>query len=393
MSDTATTVVERRGRLLLAAHYFLYFGVMGIFLPFFNLYCDRIGLSGWQIGVLSAVRSVATIVFSLSWSLLADRYLARRPIYILCNLGSATLWGLFLITQQFHWLLAIMVGYTIFYAPQIAFLEAFAMDLLGRDKQRYGRLRAWGSVAFILTVLILGRIIDTHGIEIILILILGGSWIQALAALWFPTSRTAHRPLRGLSWRALVTSRSVLFWMCAFLMLFSHGAYYGFFSIHLARSGYTPLFIGFSWALASCAEIVVMMNSKRLFKKWSYETVLLIAFGAAVVRWAGLWATASALAVLLLQLSHALTYGAFHMASILYVDALAPVENKTLGQAVNNAVTYGLGLMVGFFMSGALYEQIGARNLFLLSAGIAAFGGLVFGAARRHNDRGRLAGA
>jgi MFS transporter, PPP family, 3-phenylpropionic acid transporter len=40
-----------------------------------------------------------------------------------------------------------------FYAPLIAFLEAFAMEVLGRDKKRYGRMRAWGSAAFIVVVL------------------------------------------------------------------------------------------------------------------------------------------------------------------------------------------------------------------------------------------------
>jgi PPP family 3-phenylpropionic acid transporter len=75
------------------------------------------------------------------------------------------------------------------------------------------------------------------------------------------------------------------------------------------------------------------------------------------------------------QLLHALTYGAFHMASILYIDTRMPAEAKTLGQALNNAVTYGLGLMVGFFLNGYLFEMLGARPLFLVSAGIAAAGG------------------
>ncbi len=387
MSDAVSTDAGRPARSLLATHYFLYFGVVGIYLPFFNLYCDHIGLSGWQIGNLSAVRSVVTILFSLFWSLLADRYQARRPIYILCNIGSAAAWALFLFTAHYGWMLVIMVGHTIFYAPIIAFLEAFAVQLLGSDKKRYGRLRAWGSVAFIATVLVLGRVIDAYGIRIILSLILAGSWVQALVALGFPKPGGARRPLSSLAWRRLVTPRSVLFWVCAFLMLLSHGAYYGFFSIHLAHLGHPPLFIGLCWALASCAEIVVMIYSERLFRKWSYQTVLLIAFGAAVLRWAGLWASVSVAALVLLQLTHALTYGAFHMASILYVDAMAPEENKTLAQAVNNAVTYGLGLMVGFLLSGALYEPIGARNLFLISAGIAALGGLLFAFARRFEPR------
>ncbi|MGD8954564.1 MAG: hypothetical protein PVI45_09340, partial [Desulfobacterales bacterium] len=66
------------------------------------------------------------------------------------------------------------------------------------------------------------------------------------------------------------------------------------------------------------------------------------------------------------------------IASILCIDRLAPKQAKTVGQAVNNAVQYGLGLMVGFFLNGFLYERIGSAGLFMMSAGIALAGGALF---------------
>ncbi len=366
------------GRGVLAAQYFLYFGVMGMHLPFFNLYCYQIGFNGWQIGALSATRSVVLILFSILWSILADRFQARRGLYILCNFISAALWGLFLLTASFAWMLAITIAYGMFYAPLISFLEAFAMDVLGRDKKRYGRMRAWGSLAFIAIVLVLGRLIDLYSVKIILSLILAGSWMQALVALGLPKTKLLPRQPMGKGLRALLNGKVVVFLACAFLMLLSHGAYYAFFSIHLAQLGFESFFIGLCWAVAVSAEIVAMICSERIFRRFSYETVLIAAFAVATLRWAGLWVAASAAAIVLLQLTHAVTYGSFHMASILYIDSLAPEENKTLGQAVNNAVTYGLGLMVGFFLSGALYEQIGSYALFAVSGFIALAGGCLF---------------
>jgi len=70
---------------IISAQYFLYFGIMGIFLPYFNLYCYNIGFSGFQIGVLSALRSASMVVFPVLWSILADRFQTRKSIYILCN--------------------------------------------------------------------------------------------------------------------------------------------------------------------------------------------------------------------------------------------------------------------------------------------------------------------
>jgi PPP family 3-phenylpropionic acid transporter len=98
----------------------------------------------------------------------------------------------------------------------------------------------------------------------------------------------------------------------------------------------------------------------------------------AALRWFILFFVQSAAAILLSQVLHAVTYGTFHIASILYIDRLAPDKAKTLGQAVNNATSYGLGLMVGFFLNGYLYEITGSFALFMISSLIALSGGLIF---------------
>jgi len=98
----------------------------------------------------------------------------------------------------------------------------------------------------------------------------------------------------------------------------------------------------------------------------------------AALRWFALYVVSSPVGILLTQVLHAVTYGTFHMASILYIDQLSSERTKTLGQAVNNAVTYGLGLMVGFFFNGWLYETAGASLLFAISGMIALTGGLLF---------------
>jgi len=366
-----------RLKLLIRAQYFLYFGVMGIYLPYFNLYLYHIKLSGFQIGVLSALRSVLLVLFPVLWGMLADRLQARRAIYVSCNIASAMLWSLYLCTTRFEWLVIITFGYGIFFSPIISFLEAITMDVLGKEKLRYGQTRAWGSIAFIAVVILVGGVIDAYPVGVILPLILIGGLIQSMVSLGAPSGRTAK--LTGLSGGAghLKSQKSIVFLICAFLMLLSHGAYYGFFSIHLERLGFGKTFIGISWAVASAAEIIVMIHSGRLFKRFSLETVMVFSFSIAAMRWFLLAFVDSGPVILITQVLHAFTYGAFHMASILYVDALSSAASKTLGQAVNNAVSYGLGLMAGFFMSGYLYETIGSHALFMTSGGIALIGGMI----------------
>ena len=364
---------------MIRLQYFVYFGVLGIYLPYFNLYCYNIGFSGTEIGSLSAARSLVLVAFPLIWGILADRFRSRRILYVLCSVCAASIWCLYLATADFLPMLAITVAHGIFYAPLISFLEAFSMDVLGRARQSYGQIRAWGSISFIAMVLLLGRLIDVFNIRLILILILAGSVVQSVAAMRMPPepgSRTS--PFSGRP-ATLMQLQTVVFLFCGFLMLVSHGAYYGFFSIHLATIGFSKTFIGISWALASAAEILVMITSGRIFRRFSLESVLVFSFGVAAFRWMALFFVQSPGLILLTQVLHAVTYAAFHMASILYIDRLTPDRNKTLGQAVNNAVQYGLGLMIGFFLNGYLYGRIGSFALFAVSSLLALAGGLIFG--------------
>jgi len=365
-------------KFVVSSQYFLYFGVLGIFLPYFNLYCYHLDFSGLQIGILSALRSVAMVLFSLLWSILADRLQIRRRLYILCSFISTAIWVFYLYTTDFTAMLIITALYVIFYAPLISFLEAFTMDVLGEEKKSYGRIRVWGSLGFILVVVAIGKIIDLYSIAIILVLILGGSLLQSVISVRLPDIKIEKRKYFTSGIKFFLKKRILAFLFCAFLMLVSHGAYYGFFSIHLENLGYGNTFIGMAWALATVAEILVMIKSDAIFRRFSLENVLAFSFMAATVRWFALFFATSPVAILLVQVFHAVTYGTFHMASILYIDSLTPDEAKTMGQAVNNGVTYGIGLMVGFLINGYLYEMTGSAPLFIISGFIALAGGLLF---------------
>ena len=364
-------------KFILSSQYFLYFGVMGIFLPYFNLYCYHLNFSGFQIGVLSALRAASMGLCPIVWAALADRYNRRKSIYIYCSFISTALWTFFLCTVDFDAMLLVTLLYGIFYTPIIAFLEAFAMDVLGKEKKSYGSIRAWGSMSFILMVLVFGKIIDNYSVRIILFFILAGSLLQALISTKIPDIKNRETKLFSPASQVLNNRRTIVFLICGFLMLASHGTYYGFFSIHMENLGYDNTVIGFTWALASIAEIIIMLNSKNIFKRFSFENILIGSFIAAALRWFLLFKFISLPMILISQLLHAITYGTFHMASILYIDSLTPDQGKTFGQAVNNAVTYGLGMTAGFIISGAFYDRLGTSGLFFSSGLMAIGGGIV----------------
>lgn len=367
-----------RERGILSTQYFLYFGVLGIHLPYFNPYCYYLGFDGMQIGIISGVRSMAVVCMPLLWGILADRTQKRKYLFVLCNFVSAGLFALYFVTDSFLPMLAVTLIFSIFYAPVIAFMEAFAMEILGPDKNRYGHVRVWGTLAFVIMALTMGKIVDIYGVQIILVLIFAGSVVQALVSLKMPKSPLRPKTPARLKAAYFFNKKMIVFQTSAFLMLVSHGAYYGFFSIHLKNLEYSSMFIGAAWALASIAEIGVMLKSDKILSRFTPRKILFFSLCVAVLRWIITAFVVSPAALFGVQILHAATYGTFHIASILYMEHLVPSQARTAGQAINNSVTYGLGMMAGFLASGYIFEQMGAQAAFLASAAVAALGAIVF---------------
>jgi PPP family 3-phenylpropionic acid transporter len=172
-------------------------------------------------------------------------------------------------------------------------------------------------------------------------------------------------------------------------MVLSHGAYYGFFSIHLEQIGFGNLFMGVSWAVAVVSEIAVMILAKPMVRRFSPERLLMFCLIVAAGRWAALGWFNTPVIVLLSQLLHAFTYAAFHITSVIYMDELSPSGAKTMGQSINNSVQYGLGMMAGFFLSGYLLEKAGGGIAFLVSSGMAIAAFAIMGIHLRLSRVGR----
>ncbi|MBF0227350.1 MAG: MFS transporter [Desulfobacterales bacterium] len=365
-------------RILLSTHYFLYFGIMGVTLPYFNLYCYKLGFSGYEIGLLSAVKTMVSVVFGLFWGGIADFLGIRKQLYIFCSFMGLLLFFFYLFVTDFKLVLLISVVYTMFYAPVIAFLEAFTMDCLD-NKKVYGKIRLWGSISFIIISIIIGKLIDLYSVKIILFAVLIGSLLQSLFS--FSVPYVSHAKMENeskkLDW--LLKPKLLIFLFCAFLMLVSHSTYYGYYSIYLENIGFDKTFIGITWAVAVMSEIIVMMKSDYIFKKFSLEIVLIFSFIAASARWVIIGFSDNFLFLIIAQVFHAFTYGSFHMASIIYIDRESSKNAKTIGQVINNGVTYGFGMMIGFLINGFFYEYVKISNLFFLSSFLAFIAFIVFG--------------
>ncbi len=184
------------------------------------------------------------------------------------------------------------------------------------------------------------------------------------------SARSPARPVATAGIRALLGA--------GFCNALAHGALYAFLSLHLEREGYSGTLIGVLWTLGVLAEILVFLYLPQLFRRFSLSSVLAASLGCGVLRFLALgWGASELWIVLLAQLLHAATFGAFHAAAVAAVHRVFPEHAQARGQTLFSSIAYGAGAAVGMVISGWAWEAGGAGLAFSLSA-LAALAGAFF---------------
>ncbi len=371
------------------ALFFAYFAFVGIFSPYLSLWFDSRGLSIAQIAVLMSLPQLLRIVAPPFWGWLADRFGHRIALLRGSALASLAVLHMFPFVEGVPALAALMLMLFFLTAAQMPIGEAIALDLARGDAGRYGRMRMWGSVGFILTVLGGGPLLDRFGLSVLPWLMAGAMALLAVVTLRLPEQRVPRQPRRGASLGQRLREPAVLaFLASAFLMVFAHAALYAFFSLFLERHGYSTSAIGAIWAIGVVAEIALFMLQRHLFDRLSAMRLLAFSFLVCALRFAMIGASEGALWVLIwAQLMHAVTFGLHHSASMAVLHRWFEPAQQGRAQAAFIVVAYGLGGSVGGLTAGWLWEHISPTAAFFGAAlaGLAGWAAVILA--------GRLDGA
>lgn len=360
----------------IAGFYFFYFAFVGMFAPYWSLYLKSLHFDAVKISILLSVQPVMRMAAPALWGWLADRSGKRAQVVQIAALSSALCYLGVFFTTQFWGMLLVLALLSFFWSASMPLVEATTFAWLGERTAHYGRIRSWGSVGFIITVLGLGYAFDYIAIHWLL---WAGLFIM-LGILFFsrqipPTTAMAHHTDSQPVLRILFQPQVLVFFAACFLMAVAHGPYYTFFSIHLAEHGYAKSVIGLLWALGVLCEIGVFFLMPRLMRDFELQQILMAGLAGAILRFALIgWGVNVLWLILFAQMLHAITFGAFHAAAVAMVHHYFRGRHQSRGQALYGSLTYGAGGMLGGLLSGPIWQHYGAQVLYTCSASAALLG-------------------
>ena len=352
--------------LFLIAIYFVY----GAYVPFWSLWLESKGISAEQIGLLIGlglgIRFAGNLLIMgranrASLLIPTCRYLA--VLSLLCYLG-------FYWVDSFWALLALMLLANFIYPTLLPLSEALAARMMLQVKLDYGKVRLWGSAAFIVGSTLVGALVQHYGASWVLhamilglLLLTGLSWLPMA-----PAPQDAPSSGNKIGFRSLLTDRSFLiFLLVVSLLQGSHAAYHGFSALYWKAHGYAENVIGYLWALGVMAEIGMFALSRRLLKGFSYQQLFFIGGLGCVLRWTLLANTTELAWLLVAQLLHAVTFCVSHLGAIRYMTQQLPAEQVIPAQTLYAAFPAGVVMALLTAVAGFGYQQVQGQVFWLMA--------------------------
>ena len=357
----------------LSGFYLFYFASLGALVPYWGLYLKSLGLDVTAIGQLIAILLATKIVAPNVWGWIADRTGHRMAIVRMASLlATVTFAGVFL-GNSFWWLAIVMTAFSFFWNAALPQFEATTMNHLGDDTHRYSGIRLWGSVGFIISVALLGPLLDSRGVALLPVIVAALFALIWLSSMAVPETAAGHlpldqEPLSRVLRRPLVVSLLVV----CFLVQASHGPYYAFYTLYLEAADYSAAFIGQLWALGVLAEIGVFLCMPLLLPRFGARRLLLVAVSLTMVRWLLIAGYVEQPVMLVFaQTLHAASFGLYHAVAIYMIHVLFTGAHQGRGQALYSSLSFGAGGAAGSLASGYLWNGIGPEAMYLMAAAIS----------------------
>jgi PPP family 3-phenylpropionic acid transporter len=345
------------------------FAAVGAMYPYLPVYYQSLGLRLDVIGLLGALSALAGLIGSPLWGATADRFGTSRLVMPAAAAGAAISAGALAVVHQPVALVLAAAALYLMISGVAPILDSRALETVAEDRNRYGWFRVWGSGSFIVTVLLVGWLIErTTDVRAMFIVLVASLAATAFVGLGL-RSRALSTSLPQLAGLASVLRSSILrrFLVAVLLVWSSSTAINAFLSIHLVDIGAPGSLVGASWAIGALVEVPLMLAYPLLGARLGLERLILIGAAAFLLRAVALILLRDPVLATLTMALHGVGFALVLVGGVAYVSRHAPEGAAATAQGVLGGTVFGLAAILGPGIGGAVASQLGMTGLHIVA--------------------------
>jgi nucleoside transporter len=385
-------------RVSLSLMMFLEFFIWGSWFVTMGTYLSKtLKASDVQNGLAYGTQSLGAIIAPFIVGLIADRFFAAQRILGVLHFAGAAL--MYFLSQQtdFDSFYPLILTYMILYMPTLALVNSVSFRQLTDPEKEFATLRVWGTIGWIVAGLFISfatdweqnnALVNTFRMAAVASLMLG------ILSFFLPNTPPASKGKKvsfgdiiGLDALSLLKKKDFLiFFLSAMLICIPLAFYYQEANKYLNEINLTNA--AGKMTLGQVSETLFLILMPLFFRRFGIKVMLLIGMIAWVLRYilfsygdvTGIELSFIYLGIIL----HGICYDFFFVTGQIYTDKQAGPRIKSAAQGLITLATYGVGMLIGFWVAGQVSEHYKTaaghdwRSIWMVPAAIAGIVVLLF---------------
>lgn len=331
-------------------------------------YLTNMGVGGVQKSLVLSSMAIGCMVSPII-GMMADRYFDGQKVLALLNFITSVFLLLSGLTSNPDFLFVFLLLAMFCYMPTWSLTSSIAMS--HTHSEQFSRIRVFGSVGWVVSgvfSLIVVRMFNLSfdGTNLPFFFASAIGLVAAVFNLFLPVTLPRGKGEKvsvvdalGLRTVQLMKDRNfALFIILSFLSMIPFSMYWSYCSEFLLDRNFQ--YISITMNIGQLAEMIFLLTVPFSIRKAGLRYTMIFGLVALLIRYVAFY-SGSVMDMTVLYfigiLVHGLIFGYFYLGGQIYIDQKAPVELKAQAQGFIFFVTFGLGLLIGNFISGQIIEH------------------------------------
>ena len=378
----------------IALFWFLYFGGLGVFFPFYSLYLrENAGLSGTEVGLVMSVVPLVGLAAQPLWGNVADRTGARPIVLGFLSLAAGVGYYSLSLVEGFAGILAVTAVMALFSTAVIPVSVSVALAALDESgPQAFGYARIWGTLGYLVAVakfpFLLSWVESTSkleptpgvsapGLGVMFAVVALACCAAAATTPLLPRDKAVGLRSEPGDWRTLFALRPLVALLAVvFLGFFFLQGPMALFPILVRSRGGDLQTVGQLWIVMLLLEIPLIAASGVWLKRLGARALLSAGIICGGARWMVCGVETGLPLFYGVQILHGVTVAGLMIGGPLYLEQVVPARLRSTSQSLLAMLGVGAGGLLSNVCTGWLIDNAGAQVPYLVGGGGALMLGL-----------------
>lgn len=334
---------------------------------------QNLSATGAQTGMAFSTQSWGAIIAPFIIGLIADRFFNAERILGFLHLVGAVLLYMMFQSEDFTNFYPFVLGYMILYMPTLALVNSISFYQMTDPSKQFSSIRVFGTLGWIVSGVVISLVFGWDSamareegmLKYTFLMAAVASAVLGIFSFTLPKTPPSSKgekvtlsDILGLEALALLKGRNFLmFFISSVLICIPLAFYYQNANPFLSEVGMEdPTFM---MSIGQISEALFLLLLPFFFKKFGFKITLLAGMLAWVLRYL-LFAYGNAgelVYMLILGIAlHGICYDFFFVSGQIYTDSKAGPKIKSAAQGLITLATYGVGMLIGFWVAGQISD-------------------------------------